>query len=435
MKRGIVRFLGLGTAMALLLTACGASVTGVSLSVPDVMEKGDTALAEPTYTYSSEEVPDESKADQLLEKLDMQYSSSNPDVVMVDAQGNLAAVSAGTAQIYLSSADGKINSSAQVRVTVTPTGITMPESLALVLGSEESGSAAATVSPEDASDYTVEYRSGDEAVATVAEDGTVTALSAGQTTVTASIRGTDLEANCQVTVSPAIEELDLESSLTLAPGDTHTLNLSARPEGADLKGAAWSSSDENVVTVDSAGALTAVAEGEATVTAQVGGKTASCQVTVRRPSSGGSSGSGSSGGSSSSSSGSTAYGAVPFEAAAGTLQWFVIESTDSAYQATLENINAYRAAVGVAPLSADANLSSIATQRCIDMLVAGVMSHDGYQTAEIIAQNYNSAQSVVDAWANSPGHYAAMTSPDYTACGIGCAFEEGGATYWCVTLQ
>lgn len=62
------------------------------------------------------------------------------------------------------------------------------------------------------------------------------------------------------------------------------------------------------------------------------------------------------------------------------------------------------------------------------------MSHDGYQTPEIIAQNYNSAQSVVEAWAASPGHYAAMTSSDYTICGIGCAFEEGGATYWCVTF-
>ena len=62
------------------------------------------------------------------------------------------------------------------------------------------------------------------------------------------------------------------------------------------------------------------------------------------------------------------------------------------------------------------------------------MSHDGYQTPEIIAQNYNSAQSVVDAWAASPGHYAAMTDPSYTICGIACEFEEGGATYWCVTF-
>ena len=68
------------------------------------------------------------------------------------------------------------------------------------------------------------------------------------------------------------------------------------------------------------------------------------------------------------------------------------------------------------------------------MVRAGTMSHDGYQTPEIIAQNYNSAQSVVDAWAASPGHYAAMTDPGYTVCGIACEFEEGGATYWCVTF-
>lgn len=68
------------------------------------------------------------------------------------------------------------------------------------------------------------------------------------------------------------------------------------------------------------------------------------------------------------------------------------------------------------------------------MAESGDLSHDGYQTAEIIAQNYNSAASVVNAWANSPGHYAAMTNAKYTVCGIACAFEESGTDYWCVTL-
>lgn len=131
---------------------------------------------------------------------------------------------------------------------------------------------------------------------------------------------------------------------------------------------------------------------------------------------------------------SAAYGAVPFEAAAGTGMWFDITAPDDVYDAVLANINAYRADAGAAPLSTSEDMMTLALDRCHDMIVAMEMSHDGYVTAEIIAQNWNSAQSVVNAWANSAGHYAAMTDPQYTICGIGCVFEEGGCTYWCVTL-
>ena len=93
------------------------------------------------------------------------------------------------------------------------------------------------------------------------------------------------------------------------------------------------------------------------------------------------------------------------------------------------------AAAGVAPLSVDANLSAIADQRTADMIVAGYISHEGYQTSEIVAQNYPSAQDVVYGWATSPDHYAAMTNPNFTICGIGCSFEESGGAYWCVTFQ
>ena len=48
---------------------------------------------------------------------------------------------------------------------------------------------------------------------------------------------------------------------------------------------------------------------------------------------------------------SMSYGAVPFDLAAGTEQWWSIDSSDSAYWAVQENINAMRAAGGLAPLN------------------------------------------------------------------------------------
>ena len=61
---------------------------------------------------------------------------------------------------------------------------------------------------------------------------------------------------------------------------------------------------------------------------------------------------------------SMSYGALPFDLAAGTEQWWSIDSSDSAYWAVQENINAMRAAGGLAPLTMDSGLSAAADARC-----------------------------------------------------------------------
>ena len=454
MKRICTKMVALAAACTMLLTGCGSSITGVTLELPETMEKGSTSMATPEYAYSGA-TPEQADAEKKIEALNLSYSSSDPNVVMVDANGNLVAVGAGTAEVALSSENGEIYDSGVITVIVTPTGISMPDSITLAMGSNANASVEATVSPDDATDVVVEYTSSDENVATVDDTGYITAVAAGEADITAAIADAGLAASCHVTVTPAIDSMSMsKSSLTLKPGASNTLSVSVSPEDADISGLTWTSSDEAVATVDQEGNVTAVADGNATITATIGETTATCDVTVSSKSSsssssgsssGNSGSSGSSSGSSGSSSGgsssspasaatSTAYGAIPFSLAAGTQEWWHIDSTDDAYWATLENINAYRAAVGAAPLSVDSGLSQIAYTRTRDMVRAGTMSHDGYQTPEIIAQNYNSAQSVVDAWAASPGHYAAMTDPGYTVCGIACEFEEGGATYWCVTF-
>lgn len=421
---------------ALLLTGCGTSITGITLGVPQTMERGSTGAATPEYVYSGA-TPEQARAEELADKLGLTWSSSDPAVVMVDADGNLAAVGTGTAEVALSSEDGKLSASGVIKVVVSPTGLTLPETLTLTEGGDGQ-SLAATVEPADTTDYTVTYTSSDDSIATVDAAGNVTPVTAGEAEVTAEIADKALTATCHVVVTPAVEALYLsDDAVTLGTGDDATLTLYAEPEEVDVSAAVWTSSDESIATVDEEGTVTAVAEGEATVTATLGGMEAVCEVTVSDKTSAGSSSSGSdSSGASADSSApvSTDYGAIPFSAIAGTQEWFGIDSSDDAFWATLNNINAYRAAVGASPLSVDSGLTAIADQRCCDMVVSGTMSHDGYQTPEIIAQNWNSAQSVVDAWAASPGHYAAMTDPGYTVCGIACWFEEGGATYWCVTF-
>lgn len=430
-KKIRAKICALAAACVMVMTGCSSSITGVTLELPETMEKGSTSMATPEYAYSGA-TPEQAEIDKKVEALKLSYSSSDPGIVMVDEHGNLVAVSAGTAEVALSSEDGKIYDSGVITVVVTPTGISVPDSVTLSMGDNINASIEATVTPEDATDVVIEYSSSDEAIATVDNAGYITAIAAGEADVTAIIADTGLAATCHVIVTPAIESMDMsKSSMTMKPGATGTLSVAVSPEEANISGMTWTSTDEAVATVDQEGNVTAVADGTATITATIGNTSATCDVTVSSKSSGNPSAGASD---SSQTATSTAYGAIPFNLAAGTQEWWHIDSTDDAYWATLENINAYRAAVGVAPLSVDSGLSQIADTRVLDMVRAGTMSHDGYQTPEIIAQNYNSAQSVVDAWAASPGHYAAMTDPGYTVCGIACEFEEGGATYWCVTF-
>ena len=71
---------------------------------------------------------------------------------------------------------------------------------------------------------------------------------------------------------------------------------------------------------------------------------------------------------------SMSYGAVPFDLAAGTEQWWSIDSSDSAYWAVQENINAMRAAGGLAPLTMDDGLSAAADARCESFVAGGPLT-------------------------------------------------------------
>lgn len=137
---------------------------------------------------------------------------------------------------------------------------------------------------------------------------------------------------------------------------------------------------------------------------------------------------------------SMSYGAVPFDLAARTEQWWSIDSSDSAYWAVQENINAMRAAGGLAPLTVDSGLSAAADTRCESFVAGGPFDHSGMTTrSEICAAGpLGSASAVCTGWQGSPAHYANIMEPSFTSMGVGCWFcqtAEGQYTYWVVTFN
>ena len=137
---------------------------------------------------------------------------------------------------------------------------------------------------------------------------------------------------------------------------------------------------------------------------------------------------------------SMSYGAVPFDLAAGTEQWWSIDSSDSAYWAVQENINAMRAAGGLPPLAMDGGLSAAADARCESFVAGGPFDHSGMTTrSEICAAGpLGSASAVCTGWQGSPAHYANIMEPSFTSMGVACWFcstAEGQYTYWTVTFN
>ena len=79
----------------------------------------------------------------------------------------------------------------------------------------------------------------------------------------------------------AVSEVTLsQTALTMTVGDTEKLTATVLPEHAGYDGLVWSSNNTSVALVDVEGLVTAVSAGNATITATVGGKQATCEVTV-----------------------------------------------------------------------------------------------------------------------------------------------------------
>ena len=157
------------------------------------------------------------------------------------------------------------------------------DSLSLKKGSTET--LIATVSPEDAANREVIWSSDHPEYATV-ENGLVTAVAAGEATITVTTKDGNKTATCRVTVTedpaPTPGSVSVSpSTLNLTVGSTSTLAAATIPEKQPI---IWSSSKDSVASVDSNGKVTAKAAGEAVITAKitVDGKeyTSTCNVKV-----------------------------------------------------------------------------------------------------------------------------------------------------------
>ena len=208
------------------------------------------------------------------------WTSSNPDVATVDANGLVTAIAAGEATITASSGD--VDATCAIVVTNGENLITGIEIEADKTEVKVGNTAQITadVKLQDAnavvtdSVTTITYKSSDEKVVTVDKDGKVTAVAPGKATITATVGQNNYSDTVEITV-PAVPATKLEASVEkteLNAGDSVQIKATVAPtDTTDV--ITYESSNGAVLVVDANGKVSAVKAGTATVTVKAGSLT------------------------------------------------------------------------------------------------------------------------------------------------------------------
>ena len=261
---------------------------GESITLPVVYGTDDAPAVTPETAATGESAETDEKLAKAASKLTVEWTSSDESVATVDATGMVVAVSAGEADITASVTDSEMSAVCKVTVKVAAKDITVPDNLDVKLNDGNETTVEATVSPADATDVKVSYASTDEAVATVDKDGRVQVLQPGECDITTTLMQDGekvTEKTTHVKAFYEVESITLDSNEgKLTVGKSHTIKATVAPEEVAAETTIeWSSSNEKVATVDENGKVTAIAAGEATITATVGEKSANYEVTVEQP--------------------------------------------------------------------------------------------------------------------------------------------------------
>ena len=177
--------------------------------------------------------------------------------------------------------DGKGVATVNITGKVSLVGISLNKT-SVTLNKGATDNLTVSYNPTNTTDSkTVTWSSGNTSVAKVDQNGKITAVNKGTTTITAKVGSKT--ASCNVTVKVPLTGISLnKTTLTLNKGVTETLTVNYNPsDTTDSKTVTWSSGNTSVAKVDQNGKITAVDVGTTNILAKVGSKTASCSVTVK----------------------------------------------------------------------------------------------------------------------------------------------------------
>ena len=212
------------------------------------------------------------------------WSSADEKIATVK-NGVVTAKATGTTKITATVGTHKAECTVTVNAKLTGIKVT-PDKVTVEKG--QKANLNVTYLPADTTDEkAVTWKSENESVATVDENGVVTAVAGGKTKVIATAKANNkITAVCEVKVPIHTESIALNKTeiTDLLKGKTEKLEVSFIPSNTeDSREVKWTSSAADIAAVDANGTVKALKEGTATITATTadGKHTASCTVTVK----------------------------------------------------------------------------------------------------------------------------------------------------------
>lgn len=275
----LVNILGAAAILASLFS-CKKIDTGTSSDLVRTKEATDlTATSVTLNGHISSSVEEFSGACFIYDKAGALKTASSPRVDGVvddhDFSAELKDLNSGTDYEYVACAviNGKEVYGAKKTFSTPAIAVSSirvePAAVELIFGRSESVQLKAVVSPPEATDPSVTWSSSAPEVATVSDQGLVTAVSVGNAVITAQSTNGDKKGTCQVKVSN-VEVTDIELNPTSAvirtfQGKTCQLTATVKPVDAADKTLTWTSDDTGIATVSSSGLVTAVSTGQTTI--------------------------------------------------------------------------------------------------------------------------------------------------------------------------
>lgn len=285
-SNGLVQAVGTGSCTILCKSADGGMtamceifvkqpVTSIVLSTTDItVRKGQVFWLNGTC------LPENADNKQLT------WMSRDEDVCTVESDGKVTATGAGTTSIIATSVDSGVTAFCTVTVTQPVTGITLNSDYQLLwVGAKYA--IIPIIEPADAENKNVTYLSSDPTVASVDENGIVTALKGGSCVIEVTTEECKLTAACTIEVKEYVSSIELsETYKYLNVGASGTLTAKVGAATATNKNITWSSSNNDICSVDSSGNIIGHTPGTAVITATAAdgsGVSATCIVRVVNP--------------------------------------------------------------------------------------------------------------------------------------------------------
>lgn len=275
---GVVKAVGEGSST--VTATVGEKVATINYTVRIPLESitinGDETLSKNeektlTVTYNPTNTTDNKTVD---------WESSNPEIVSIDSTGKITGKKGGTAKI--TATVGNVKAEKEVKVVVPIESVSLSGDDSILKG--ETKRLTATINPEDTTDdKTITWSSDNENVLFVDQNGQIRGIKEGTANVKAVVAGK--ETTKQITVNEIHINsiaIDGDQEFEMIKNQTKNLSVTINPENTtDDKGVVWKTNNEEVARVDNDGKVTALKEGEATITATVGTNETSVKINVK----------------------------------------------------------------------------------------------------------------------------------------------------------